>query len=155
MFMLAEFMSVVIMSAIVVTLFFGGPAGPTFGLPLGIAWVASLGWFTLKTFFFVFFFVLLRTALPRMRYDRLMALGWKVLIPVGLVWVMVTAIMVVANDQADGGARWYVAGGGIVVALLVWVMAPVLSTIGRPNEAESEPFQDPLDLSESTQKAVR
>ncbi|MFT5221788.1 MAG: NADH-quinone oxidoreductase subunit H, partial [Glaciecola sp.] len=42
MFMLAEFMSVVIMSAIVVTLFFGGPAGPTFGLPLGIAWVASL-----------------------------------------------------------------------------------------------------------------
>ena len=99
MFMLAEFMQVVTMSAIVVTLFLGGPSGPTFGLPGWIAtWVMPLLWFTIKTVAFVFFFILLRGALPRYRYDRLMDLGWKVLIPVALVWVLVTAGFVLMNE---------------------------------------------------------
>ncbi len=148
MFMLAEFMSVVIMSAIVVTLFFGGPAGPTFGLPVGVAWVASLGWFSLKTFFFVFFFVLLRAALPRIRYDRLMALGWKVLIPVGLVWVMVTAIMVVANDQPDSNARFYFAGGGLFAVAVVW-MATSLAEPSGAKGGDADPSVD------DRQKVVR
>lgn len=143
MFMLAEFMSVIIMSAIVVTLFLGGPSGPTFGLPVEIAWVLSLGWFTAKTFFFVFFFVLLRAALPRIRYDRLMALGWKVMIPVGLVWVLVTAVMVVANDQPSGNFRWVIAGVGLVVALGA-LLAPTLSrSVGQLSSASHDPY--PLD----------
>jgi len=129
MFMLAEFMSVTIMSSIIVTMFFGGPAGPTFGLPVGIAWVASLGWFTAKVFFFVFFFVLLRAALPRIRYDRLMNLGWKVMIPAGLVWVLITASMVVANDGGSGNGRWVVAGAGFVVVLIAWVVSPILTQV--------------------------
>jgi len=117
MFMLAEFMSVVVMSAIVVTLFLGGPAGPTFGLPDSVAWLLSFVWFSLKTAGFVFFFILLRGALPRTRYHRLMDLGWKVLIPIALVWVMITAAWVLVNE-----------GGGIPGTVRVWlaVIAGVL-----------------------------
>lgn len=121
MFMLAEFMSVVVMSAIVVTLFLGGPAGPTFGLPENVAWLMSLFWFTLKTAGFVFFFILLRGALPRTRYHRLMDLGWKVLIPIALVWVMITAAWVLVNEAGGipGNVRVWLAV--IAGALLVWV----------------------------------
>lgn len=121
MFMLAEFMSVVVMSAIVVTLFLGGPAGPTFGLPENVAWLVSLFWFTLKTAGFVFFFILLRGALPRTRYHRLMDLGWKVLIPIALVWVMITAAWVLVNEAGGipGNVRVWLAV--IAGALLVWV----------------------------------
>jgi len=120
MFMLAEFMSVVIMSAIVVTLFLGGPAGPTFGLPEPFPSILPIVWFSLKTFAFIFFFILLRGALPRTRYHRLMDLGWKVLIPVGLVWVLVTGALVLI---AEGGglstnARLGLAGGGIAIAVI-------------------------------------
>ena len=127
MFMLAEFMNVVTMSAIMVTLFFGGPSGPTFGLPSWIAWVLPIVWFLLKMFAFIFFFVLLRAALPRMRYDKLMDLGWKVLIPVGLVWVLVTAAMVVANDLLADDARFVIAGVGILLAGGLYLAAPLFS----------------------------
>jgi NADH-quinone oxidoreductase subunit H len=120
MFMLAEFMAVVIQSAMVVTLFLGGPSGPTFGLPAPIAAVMPTVWFTLKTLLFIFLFILLRGALPRTRYDRLMALGWKLLIPVGLVWVLATAALVLV--QEDGGlstnARLGLAAGAVVIGLL-------------------------------------
>jgi NADH-quinone oxidoreductase subunit H len=120
MFMLAEFMSVIIMSAVVVTLFLGGPAGPTFGLPEPFPSVLPIVWFSLKTAVFVFFFILLRGALPRTRYDRLMALGWKVLIPVGLVWVLVTGALVLIEQ--DGGlstnARLGLVGGAVLIAVL-------------------------------------
>ncbi|MGA1633063.1 MAG: complex I subunit 1/NuoH family protein, partial [Phycisphaerales bacterium] len=120
MFMLAEFMAVVIQSAMVVTLFLGGPSGPTFGLPDPIAAVMPTVWFTLKTLLFIFLFILLRGALPRTRYDRLMALGWKLLIPVGLVWVLATAALVLV--QEDGGlstnARLGLAAGAVVIGLL-------------------------------------
>jgi len=128
MFMLAEFMQVVTMSAIVVTLFLGGPSGPTFGLPEGIAWIMPIFWFALKMALFIFFFILLRGALPRARYHRLMDLGWKVLIPVALVWTMVTAGFVLLNDL--GGlateTRWLLAGiaGVIVIGLLLLGSSP-------------------------------
>ena len=121
MFMLAEFMSVVTMSAIVVTLFLGGPAGPTFGLPDSVAWIMPILWFFLKVVAFIFFFILLRGALPRYRYDKLMDLGWKVLIPVALVWTLVTATFVLI-EQTGGipvGTRLGLAGAAAVILLVL------------------------------------
>jgi len=119
MFMLAEFMSVVTMSAIVVTLFLGGPAGPTFGLPDSVAWIMPILWFFLKMVGFIFFFILLRGALPRYRYDKLMNLGWKVLIPVALVWTLVTATFVLLDETGGlpAGTRLGLAGAAAVILL--------------------------------------
>jgi NADH-quinone oxidoreductase subunit H len=102
MFMLAEFMAAITMSAVVVTLFFGGPNGPTFGLGEPFTSLLPILWFTLKVSVFVLFFITLRGALPRVRYKQLMDLGWKVLIPVALVWTMVTAALVLF-EQLEGG----------------------------------------------------
>jgi NADH-quinone oxidoreductase subunit H len=128
MFMLAEFMSVVIMSAIVVTLFLGGPSGPTFGLPEPIASIMPTVWFTLKMSVFIFFFILLRGALPRARYHRLMDLGWKVLIPVALVWTLVTAAFVLINEQ--GGIPSHLRLVLLAIAALIVVV--LLLSAPRP-----------------------
>jgi NADH-quinone oxidoreductase subunit H len=88
-FFLAEFMNTVTMSAIIVTLFFGGPAGPNFGLLPG--WLWGFVWFFLKLLVFLFTFVWFRATLPRLRYDQLMDLGWKVLIPISLGWLLMLA----------------------------------------------------------------
>jgi NADH-quinone oxidoreductase subunit H len=138
MFMLAEFMNVVTMSAIMVTLFFGGPAGPVFG-PDWFSWILPIVYFMAKMSVFIVFFVLLRAALPRIRYDRLMALGWKVLIPVGLVWVMVTAAMVLVNEQVTSRSRVFIAGGGVAIALLLYLLAPLFS---RPSGSTVTPARD-------------
>ncbi len=124
MFMLAEFMQVVTMSAIVVTLFFGGPAGPTFGLPDSVAWIMPIFWFFLKMAVFIFLFILLRGALPRTRYHRLMDLGWKVLIPIALVWTLVTAAFVLINQEggmAPGLRIALVAIAGVIVLALLFL----------------------------------
>jgi NADH-quinone oxidoreductase subunit H len=96
MFFLAEFMNTVTMSAIVVTLFLGGPAGPA---PWGPAWLWSIGWFLAKLFAFLFGFVWLRATLPRLRYDQLMDLGWKVLIPLALGWLLLLGAIQVGNEE--------------------------------------------------------
>ena len=101
MFMLSEFMGVVIQSAVIVTLFFGGPSGPVFG-PTWLQNLLPVVWFLAKTTVFILFFVLLRGSQPRARYDKLMNVGWKVMIPIALVWAMVTAVVVVADDQLSG-----------------------------------------------------
>jgi NADH-quinone oxidoreductase subunit H len=130
MFMLAEFMSVVVMSAVAVTLFLGGPNGPTFGLPDAIAWVMPIFWFTLKTSIFVFFFILLRGALPRYRYDRLMDLGWKVLIPIALVWVLVTAAFVLGLEEGGLPDTVRLILGGLAAVIIL----ALLFTGGRKDE---------------------
>ena len=82
MFFLAEFLNTVTMSAIIVTLFFGGPSGPDFGITGWVSdYVLPFVWFFAKVFVFLCMFVLFRATLPRLRYDQLMDLGWKVLIP--------------------------------------------------------------------------
>ncbi len=87
MFYLAEFMNTVTMSAIIVTLFLGGPNGPI--LTDSFDWIWPILWFFLKLLVFLFIFVWIRATLPRLRYDQLMNLGWKVLIPVALGLVLV------------------------------------------------------------------
>ena len=99
MFFLAEFMNTVTMSAIIVTLFFGGPSGPSFGLDGWFAdYVLGFGYFFAKLLVFLFMFVWFRATLPRLRYDQLMDLGWKLLIPLALGWFLVVAAVKVAID---------------------------------------------------------
>jgi NADH-quinone oxidoreductase subunit H len=95
MFFLAEFMNTVTMSAVVVTLFLGGPNGPIPRfIPTSDVWMPII-WFVLKTLVFLFVYVWLRAALPRLRYDQLMDLGWKRLIPLTLGWLMLVAAIVI------------------------------------------------------------
>lgn len=81
MFFVGEYLGVTLISAMIVTLFFGGWHGPL--LP-------PLIWFTIKTLIFICFFILLRASLPRPRYDQLMAYGWKVMLPLALLNLMIT-----------------------------------------------------------------
>jgi NADH-quinone oxidoreductase subunit H len=87
MFFVGEYLGIVLISAMITTLFFGGWHGPV--LP-------PVVWFFLKTFVFMCFFILLRASLPRPRYDQLMAYGWKLLLPLALLNVVVTGGLVLA-----------------------------------------------------------
>ena len=89
-FFLAEFMNTITMSAVVVTLFFGGPNGPIPPIPGATIYMPVL-YFVLKTGAFCFIYVWFRAALPRLRYDQLMDLGWKRLIPMTLGWLLLVA----------------------------------------------------------------
>ena len=101
-------MNVITMSAIAVTLFLGGPSGPALGfLPAHgtvNVWIMPVFWFFLKLMVLLFGTVWLRASLPRLRYDQLMDLGWKWLIELAFLAVMVTAVVIVARDQ--GWNRW-------------------------------------------------
>ena len=96
-FFLAEFMNTITMSAIIVTLFLGGPSGPV--LIDGISWIWGTVWFFAKLFVFLFMFVWFRATLPRFRYDQLMDLGWKLLIPVSLGWFLFLAALEIGRDR--------------------------------------------------------
>jgi NADH-quinone oxidoreductase subunit H len=92
-FFLAEFMNTITMSAIVVTLFFGGPNGYIPHIPGATIYMPVI-YFLLKTAAFCFIYVWFRAALPRLRYDQLMDLGWKRLIPVTLGWLLIVAAVI-------------------------------------------------------------
>jgi NADH-quinone oxidoreductase subunit H len=85
MFFVGEYLGITLISALTVTLFFGGWLGPV--LP-------PLVWFLIKTFVFICFFILLRASLPRPRYDQLMSFGWKVMLPLSLLNLLVTGAIV-------------------------------------------------------------
>ncbi|MCL4433496.1 MAG: NADH-quinone oxidoreductase subunit NuoH [Actinobacteria bacterium] len=107
-FFLAEFMNAITMSAVMVTLFFGGPDGPGFHF---LPWLWPILWFLGKTLVFLFVYVWIRAALPRLRYDQLMELGWKRLIPISLGWLLVVAAVVVDRWWGLLVAAGLVAGG--------------------------------------------
>ncbi|MGE0080789.1 MAG: NADH-quinone oxidoreductase subunit NuoH [Thiohalomonadaceae bacterium] len=87
-FYVGEYLGMLLVSAITVTLFLGGWLGP---------WLPPLVWFFLKVLVLMAFFILLRAALPRPRYDQLMALGWKVMLPLSLINLLVTGVIVVGG----------------------------------------------------------
>jgi len=89
MFFLGEYVGITLISALVVTLFFGGWLGPPFLPPLI--------WFLLKTFVIIGLFILIRAALPRPRYDQLMEFGWKLMLPLVLLNLVVTGAIVLAR----------------------------------------------------------
>lgn len=82
-FFVGEYLGIILISSLTVSLYFGGWLGPGFLPPLA--------WFCLKTFAFICFFILLRASLPRPRYDQLMEYGWKILLPVAILNLVVTA----------------------------------------------------------------
>ena len=87
MFFVGEYLGVTLISSVIVTLFFGGWLGPAF-LPPAF-------WFFFKTAAFIFLFILIRASLPRLRYDQLMEMGWKVLLPLVLLNIMITGAVVI------------------------------------------------------------
>lgn len=93
MFFVGEYIGIILISSITVCLYFGGWMGPAFLPPVV--------WFILKTFAFIILFILLRASLPRPRYDQLMDFGWKILLPVTIINLMVTAGIVLFN-QSEG-----------------------------------------------------
>ena len=101
-FFLAEFMNTITMSALIVTLFFGGPqplaiGNTTIDLPIPNA-IEGTVWLLLKVLVFLYVYVWFRATLPRLRYDQLMDLGWKVLIPGSLAWFMLLAAQRVGRE---------------------------------------------------------
>lgn len=86
MFFVGEYLGVVLISSMITVLFFGGWLGP---------WLPPIVWFLLKMFAFISFFILLRASLPRVRFDQLMSWGWKVMLPLALVNLLVTGAVVI------------------------------------------------------------
>jgi len=114
-FYLAEFMNTITVSAVAVTLFFGGPSGPVYSFLPRTLW--PILWFFLKLLVFLFAYVWLRASVPRFRYDQLMDLGWKRLIPAALFWLLLIAAIQVGRDQ--GWNPTLVLGVGVVAGLAV------------------------------------
>lgn len=99
-FFLAEYANMILISALAATLFLGGWLSPFEGIPLLEAlfsFVPGIAWFVLKISVFLFLFLWFRATFPRYRYDQIMRLGWKVFIPVTLVWLMVVGVGVLAH----------------------------------------------------------
>ena len=96
MFMLSEYANMLTVSALATIMFLGGWSGPMFG-PYWLQAVLPTVWFVLKIFVFIFFYVLLRSTIPRFRYDQLMKFGWKVLLPLSLANILVTSFVVAVS----------------------------------------------------------
>jgi NADH-quinone oxidoreductase subunit H len=156
---LAEYCSVITVSGLATTLFLGGWAAPW---PIS-AWPGAnsgwwpLLWFLAKVSAFVFFFIWLRGTLPRLRYDQLMKLSWKVLIPASLAWTLITAT-IKAWRTTGGSTPVYIVAGLIVTALIAagWTARTAAerreartshqATMPAPDDGPSNPFPvPPLD----------
>jgi NADH-quinone oxidoreductase subunit H len=133
MFYLAEYMHMVTVSAVAVTLFLGGWHGPQFHV---VRWLWPVLWFLVKLAALIFVFIWIRATLPRFRYDRLMSLGWKVLIPAGLLWILITgAAVALPSIKGNAGAAIIIAAGTVAVVSLVW---PLFTSPPRLEEGERE-----------------
>ncbi|GGO90319.1 NADH-quinone oxidoreductase subunit H [Nocardioides phosphati] len=142
-FFLAEYINMATVSALATTLFLGG-----WRAPFGIAhvWAGAnqdywpLLWFFGKILLFIFFFVWLRGTLPRLRYDQFMAFGWKVLIPISLVWIMLVATLRVARNEGSfdnlSGPFVPIAAGVVIVICLALMFWPA-SEKKRPTDQRS------------------
>ena len=134
---LAEYVSVITVSALATTLFLGGWQAPW---PISVWSGANTGWWPLlwflaKVIIFVFVFFWLRGSLPRIRYDQLMRLGWKVLIPGALVWIMLIATIRVWRRQG-GSPGVYIVAGLIIAGLIALAWAWDVSEARRARQAE-------------------
>lgn len=96
-FFLAEYANMILISALATLMFLGGWLSPfqgVWGLDTLFAWVPGIIWFSVKTGFFLLVYLWIRATFPRYRYDQIMRLGWKILIPVTLVWIVIVGLMI-------------------------------------------------------------
>ncbi|GLY98250.1 NADH-quinone oxidoreductase subunit NuoH [Actinoplanes sp. NBRC 103695] len=127
-FFLAEYINMITVSAFATTLFLGGwrAPWPISSINDGMfnqGWWPLLWWLG-KVLLLLFGFIWLRATLPRMRYDQFMRFGWKVLIPVNLVWILFLAGVKVANNELSTGTKWLVIGGVVIAVLLIAMFWP-------------------------------
>jgi NADH-quinone oxidoreductase subunit H len=121
MFMLAEYVNMTTVSALASTLFLGGWRAPW---PISLWEGANTGWwpllwFVAKVWAFLFAFMWLRATLPRLRYDQFMAMGWKLMIPISLVWILVVAIM--RSAHIDGVLPNLIVGAILLAAVVALI----------------------------------
>ena len=117
-FYLAEYMHLLTLSAVATTLFLGGWRGPIFSF---VPWLWPLVWFSLKVLGFIVGAVWVRATLPRFRYDKLMNLGWRVMIPIGLLWILITgATIVLPPIRGNWNAALLIGAGTVLVLSLLW-----------------------------------
>jgi NADH-quinone oxidoreductase subunit H len=137
-FFLAEYVNMVTVSAMATTLFLGGwhAPWPLGGGPLDRGWWGPL-WFIGKTLAFLFVFIWLRGTLPRLRYDQFMALGWKVLVPGSLVWIVLVSGARSLRGSAVTPSEVLVVGGVVLVMLLV-----VAFLLPQNSPAQNSPAQN-------------
>ena len=130
-FFLAEYVNIVAVSSLATTLFLGGyHALP--GLGFTETWLGgwfTMVWYLLKVIFFFFIFVWLRGTLPRMRYDQFMQFGWKVLIPVSLLWIMVVSTLRIMSQRNTG--RPIIMGFTVGVVLIVLAVTSLFDSAKR------------------------
>jgi NADH-quinone oxidoreductase subunit H len=148
MFYLAEYINMTTVSALAATLFFGGWRAPW---PLSMWAGANSGWWpvlwlTAKVWIFLFGYFWLRATLPRLRYDQFMALGWKILIPVSLMWVMIAAVIRTLRDQ--GYAHWtpllVIASVVVTAGLSFYLRKPFSGKPTRQQPGREAPVEDTL-----------
>jgi NADH-quinone oxidoreductase subunit H len=131
-------MNTITMSGIIVTLFLGGPQG-LFDIPFIPGGIEGTLWFVAKLFVFLYVFVWFRATLPRLRYDQLMDLGWKVLIPLSLGWFLLLAALRVGRDE--GWSRGDTVLGAAIVFAALAVCAVLLMAalaVARRNREKEE-----------------
>ncbi len=141
-FFLAEYINMATVSALAVTLFLGGWRAPW---PISIWDGANEGywpfiWFMAKVLLFIFFFIWLRGTLPRLRYDQFMAFGWKVLIPISVVWIVAVAAIRVVSLRGGFDRTWLIAIAAVLGVLVVVLLFVEDKDKGRDDEEEREPF---------------
>jgi NADH-quinone oxidoreductase subunit H len=132
-FMLAEYVNMTTVSALATTLFLGGWRAPwpiTTWDGANHGWWPLL-WFATKVWGFLFLFIWLRATLPRLRYDQFMALGWRVLIPVSLIWVMIVAIVRTLGAH-EHDVRWGTTTAGAILVTAVLTAVRRRERLSRP-----------------------
>jgi len=143
-FYLAEFMNTVTMSALIVTLFFGGPqpiaiGNFVFDIPLLPNALEGTFWLLAKILVFLYMYIWFRATLPRLRYDQLMDLGWKLLIPASLGWFMLLAVQRLARQ--NGWNIVLVTGGSIAVLVICYLlMQAAFAKSARDRSAQGTMF---------------
>jgi NADH-quinone oxidoreductase subunit H len=135
-FFLAEFMNTITMSALIVTLFFGGPqpisiGDTTLDIPLIPNALEGTVWLLLKVLVFLYIYVWFRATLPRFRYDQLMDLGWRILIPASLGWFMLLAAQRVGRDA--GWDQAVVTLSTAIVLIVGYVLLQLAYKVSRAN----------------------